>query len=931
MPNGWALNPAGTQVLTNRGTTGVAVSPDGKSIYATTSGIFEEAVVHIDASSLVPVPTLASDTFQGVLADRAGNVWVSGGPANAVWQYKAVGPALLDVRLAGPVPDLPNLGIPVTGYPGNMTMAGHWLAVAGNLSVPNSLARSASGGAPCPGSNICSVINTIDVSNPDALHPATHAIPVGRDAYQIAYRPGSGTAPPTLYVSNWADQTNPSRSGGAGVGTISVVKFDPNTGTGKEVQVVPVGTGPTGLSLSPDGATLVTADTGSDQLSVLSVDPATATLTRTQTISVSPGPGQPLGAEPVATAFSPDGHYLYVTLAGLNAVEVFNVSAGRLQAIPQHVMASFNGHTHAVTTAASYIPTGWYPDALAVGPEPSGTGQRLYVANLRGRGAGPGFYGQVEPLVGSSTEGSVSAIDLPSGSAQLSRSLNRWTSQVVNNDQMAPLLSATFPDPATNPCLAAPLPGGGSVQSQVLCDVSKGTINPKDLHVVVIEAENKTFDSYFGDTGATLPEANASPVYNLYGAAVTTNQHLLAQSYSVNDNFWNEGAEASTLGHSWLSGSYTTLDRELTWGMDYSQNLRGQRSNGQYAAPPLSLSGPTDPAVNAQEQTMLDPRNLLINEAYRAGLSVRLLGTDINPGSPVAAAGDQVPQNLWGEAGSGVSSDLAWPDVDRAAMFLHGRTISHAWDLLDGAPPPNFLKPIAFSQADYQKFSLDAWKSSYRTCMASHNGDAKCQQSMPNLTYMQLPENHTYVVSNVLNPLDPTPQSMVADNDYAIGQIVDGLSHSPFWKNTIVFVTEDDNQFTGDHVDIHRTFLLTAGGMARKLGPSGQVSSQTGSFPSIDKTTEVLLGLKPLTYFDARAVPLQQVVANRTGASMTPYNAVYPLVPFLAGRTDSLGSLLAPIGIPPLLPGLPPSLPGLPALPGSFTGLTGPLNGLLGP
>jgi hypothetical protein len=467
------------------------------------------------------------------------------------------------------------------------------------------------------------------------------------------------------------------------------------------------------------------------------------------------------------------------------------------------------------------------------------------------------------------------------------RALARWTGQVVTNDQIAPLYAHSVKDPASDACVPAPLPNGGEVASRLLCLAQQGKLDPHPLHVLIIESENKTFDSYFGDTAARLRNANADPAYTEYGDSVTTNQHNLAYTYSVNDNFWNEGAESSVLGHSWLSGAYTTLDRELTWGMDYSQNLRGQRSSGQYGTTPLSLSGPSSSAVNNQEQLMLDPRTLLIDQAYNAGLSVRLLGTDIGPGSPVATAGDQVPQSLWGEANSGVSSDLAWPDVDRAAMFLNGKTISHAWDTFDGPPPTNFGKQISFSPSDYQRFSLSAWTAAYNRCATAGGSDAACQQSMPNLVYMQLPENHTYDLSNAFNPLDPTPQSMVADNDYAIGEVIQGLSRSPFWKNTIAFMTEDDNQFTGDHVDIHRTFLLTAGGMASQLGAHGRTATQTGSFASIDKTTEVLLGLKPMTLFDARAAPLQQVVADTTGASTTPFAAVYPPTPFLAGRADS--------------------------------------------
>lgn len=887
LPNGWKLDPAGTQVLTNRATTGVWMAPDGKDIYATASGIFEEAVVHVDGTTLLPTPTLVSDTFQGVAGDAAGNVWVSGGSADALWQFKAVGPLLLDARQAGVVPDTPNRGIPMTGYPGNMLLAGTRLFVAGNVSVPSSVAAAAAG-AGCNQSAVCSVVNVVDVSQPDAISPVVHAIPVGRDAFALAYRASSST----LYVTNWADQTNPARSGGAGTGTVSVVHVNPD-GTGSEIEVVPVGLEPTGIALSPDGRSMVVADTGSDELSVLQVsDPSTGRLSQSQTLSVRAGPSAPLGSQPVAVAFSSGGDQVYVTLAGLDAVEVLSALGGRVVPIPQRVSATFDGTTRELDIGATLIPTGWYPDALAAGQTPVG-GDRLVVANLRGGGAGPGYYGQTEPLVGSSTEGSLSVIDLaamPTREAQL----NAWTTRVVDDDLLAPLWDRSLPDPASDPCLSAPLPEGGSAQSALLCAASKGQIDPHGMHVVIIEAENKTFDSYFGDTRGVLHNANADPVWTEYGSAVTTNQHNLAESYSVDDNFWNEGAEASTLGHSWLSGAYTTLDRELTWGPDYAQNLRGQRSNGQYGATPLSLSGARDPAVDQQESVMLSPRQLLIDDAYQHGLSVRLFGNDSRPGSPAVAAGNQVPQSLWGESGSDVTTDLAWPDVDRASLFLHGSTVSHAWDLLETpTPPAQYGTVVGLSKAapaggvsDYQKFSLDAWNGGYQRCQVSGGSDQSCQANMPNLVYMELPENHTYDLSNVLNPQDPTPQSMVADNDYAIGEIVQGLSQSPFWSHTIVFVTEDDNQFTGDHVDIHRTFLLTSGGIARQLGSHGLAANQVGSFPSIDKTAEALLGLPPLTLFDSTAVPLQQVVADSIGSSPDTYRAVYPPTPFLSGRVS---------------------------------------------
>ena len=122
---------------------------------------------------------------------------------------------------------------------------------------------------------------------------------------------------------------------------------------------------------------------------------------------------------------------------------------------------------------------------------------------------------------------------------------------------------------------------------------------------------------------------------------------------------------------------------------------------------------------------------------------------------------------------------------------------------------------------------------------------------------------------------------MVADNDYATGLIVSEVSKTPFWKNTLILITEDDTQAAGDHVDAHRTFLLTVGGLARRLGPDGKASHQAGSFPSILKTVEVLFGLPSLTIYDKAAVPLHDVIVDSfSQANGARFKAVAPPVPF---------------------------------------------------
>lgn len=979
-PNDWALCPAGVQVNTERGTTGVAVSPvtsSGQGVYAVTSGIFDEAVESIDPVTLTAVPSLVSAAYQGVLADASGHVWVSSGPQNALLEYQAAAPGapLVPLDLSGPAPQEPSLGVALTGYPGeivgNDPANPSRLFVAGTLSVPQSVVEAQpGGGAGCPASDasdtssidpgaatICSVVNVVDGDSSPTATPTVHVIPVGRDAYGLAFLASApSSVDGTLYVSNWADQTNPERTIGPSAapvatqlqeatGTVSVVTVNAD-GTGVERQVVPAGKGPTGVALSPDHRILVVANSSDDTLSVVPIDPSTGDVDTTRTIDTVPVglPGVPPGTQPMAVSFSPDGDYLYVALAGLNALEVLQVSGDVVSAIPESGVTTVNGVS--VSSPASYIPTGWWPDSLAVGIDPlapsASPDYRLYVANMNGNGAGPGYYGQLQPTVGTGTEGTVSAIDVPDDAAQpgaFDSALADWTGQVVADDQLAPVFDATelaAADPAQNPCVDQ---AGDPVPGSLLCRewlytqgrgpapvTSSSTNNgqiltPKTMHVVFILAENKTFDSYFGDTGLTL-HSNADPAFNEYPYPVTTNQHDLAQQFTLSDNFFNEGAESSVLGHSWWSSGIVTPDNMLTWGMNYDQGLRGNRGSGEYAEgsnPQFetpSLSGESSPAVAAQENLMNSPYSTLADEAYGNGESIRVYATDVSPVPGEPSTQYQVCQAAWGENGGGdcsgepstlanptPGSDLAFPDSDRADIFLTGQTpSSHAWDafneLASGkapTPPPTFgqpFPPVPLASS----YSLTGWTQQYESCMAGkptagpayQHADAACQaSSMPNFTYMTLPENHTYDVSNVFNPLNPTPQSMVADNDYGIGKIIQGLSKSPFWKNTVVFQSEDDNQFTGDHVDIHRTFLLTSGGLAAQLGQSGHVSDERGSFTSALKTAEVLLGLPPLTLFDARSAPLQSMLATPSTTNDSGYQLAVPATPFLAGQPQA--------------------------------------------
>lgn len=143
------------------------------------------------------------------------------------------------------------------------------------------------------------------------------------------------------------------------------------------------------------------------------------------------------------------------------------------------------------------------------------------------------------------------------------------------------------------------------------------------------------------------------------------------------------------------------------------------------------------------------------------------------------------------------------------------------------------------------------------------------QDAVPQLNIIRLPNDHTAGT----RPGYPTPLSMVADNDLALGRIVDAISHSPIWNETAIFVVEDDSQNGPDHIDSHRTIALVASPYARR----GLVDHTMYDTVSILKTIELILGLPHLSQYDAAAVPM--VLAFQNEPDMTPYTTLPNRIP----------------------------------------------------
>jgi DNA-binding beta-propeller fold protein YncE len=844
-PNGWKISPAGAQVDVNRFPMGAAVSPDGTKMVLTSDNGGMQALTTVDTETLKTTVTPAANLFMGVAITNDNTVFVSGGNADRVFRYKLAGPVLvpLDATEAQPFPvhhiadtvtqgqNAPaGDGIRVTGYPGNMLLDGNLLYVAGTLSEKPTATE------PCPsGQPACARVTIIDTAANAGLGAVVGRAPVGMDAFALAL----DSARHRLYVSNWADGAG---RGGATGGTVSVVDVT-NPAAPKELTSVKVGHHPEAVQLSADKGRLFVTNTNDDSISVLDVRTDAPTVVGTESVRVA---GAPEGTHPDALALSPDGKTLFVALAGINAVELRDAATG----------APASGKP-------LYIPTGYYPGALLV------TGKadkyRLWTVNTKGTGFGPGYnlsvgmQGSRPGSVASTVQdgGSMSRVDLPVSKQQV----QKWTDQVRENDR--------FDNLTVDPCDA-----NGVRISEVLCPPKKQQSPVK--HVLYIVTENKTFDQYFGDINVTGARQgfDADPTYALYGQPFTPNHHALADRYSLGDRFFSD-AEVSVTGHSWTAGAIATDHNEKTWQADYDQGIRGTHGGGDPLRPSVGEKN-ADKAISDADDELQDPQGGYIFDAFkRAGAQPP---SDASGPLTMAIYGERTARssgNMDAYKARGVGKDgktvKNWKDGDiqyfdtcRANMFITGNAS-------DGpAPDDNDQFGDCSARTLFPQFNLKHW-----TDVWNQSGGTK--DVMPNFIYMSLPVNHTLGT----NLGSPTPASMVADNDYAIGRITEALSKSPFWSSTVVMQTEDDTQAAGDHISSLRDYLQVTGPWAEP-GPQ----HQWGSMPALLRTIETIFGVEPVSLYDKLAVPMHEAFRPSLGDApdLAPYTAVKPLVPFAVNQ-----------------------------------------------
>jgi len=592
--------------------------------------------------------------------------------------------------------------------------------------------------------------------------------------------------------------------------------------TGKALQSIELEAEPYTCVVAPDGRALYVSLWGGAKVLVFDA----STLVRTGEITV--------GEHPNAVAVSGDGGRLFVACANTNAVWAVDLSAGR--ATEQISTALFPG-----------LPPGSTPNGLALSPD----GRRLLVANADnnavavvdvtepGKSRALGFLptGWYPTAVGYSRDGKT--IRILSGKGLVSQANPRGPQPGIPAGEPGQYIGALLtgslsvlsaPDAAalsrytkkvyeltprfeTTPPKAA----RRTAHSSVPIPLRPGERSPI-RHVFYVLRENRTYDQILGD----LSEGNGDASLCLFGEDVTPNAHALAREFVLLDNFY-VNSEVSYNGHEFSDGAYASDVAQKLWPMNYAD--RG----GAY------LSGEGGPMRNPYGNLVAPAPGYIWDACRRAGVSFRDYGEFIHE-----------------REGSGEKTGVA------EARPPAGKVYEAGVPGLEGRFAPKY-PGFDVTIPDSRRF--EAWLEEFR--QFERDG------GLPSLSIVYLPSDHTAGAKLGFR----TPRSMIADNDLALGRLVETISKSRFWKESAIFVLEDDAQNGPDHVDAHRSVALAVSPYTRGRGVDSTLYTTCGML----RTIELVLGLSPMSQCDAAAAPMRSVF--RSAPDATPFTARAARVP----------------------------------------------------
>jgi len=467
-------------------------------------------------------------------------------------------------------------------------------------------------------------------------------------------------------------------------------------------------------------------------------------------------------------------------------------------------------------TVTGHIPTGWFPSKLEVTPD----GKTLVVSNAKGFGSGPNGgdafeEGKEGSYIGNLMKGSVSVMDIPTD-----RKLAALTKQVIKNNYRIEDYRDVQKHRAGNPIPVY----GGEKESPI-------------KYLVFISKENRTYDEIFGQVkkgkgdrtiaryGQYATFSNRNKSLKVENSTVMPNHLKLVSEFAMADNFYVD-SDVSADGHRWLVNTYPNEWVESTVPASYG----GNRSYNEKSKAPGSLAmngsaGAIYPEDYNEAGSMWEHLERNKVEFYNFGF-----GTMFEP-----AFYDDTYKY------TGIKQYVNYP-VPRPMFSRTSRTY----------PTFNMAIPDQFRIHQFTEEFDQKW--------------IKPGIPMPSIITVILPNDHG--ADERPEAGYPFRESYMADNDLAVGRIVEYLSHTPFWKNMAIVITEDDAQNGIDHIDAHRSVLMVISPYVKR----NYVSNVHYSFGSIFKTFWNVLGMPYLNQYDAAANDFVDLFQSKP--DFTPYNAV---------------------------------------------------------
>ena len=548
----------------------------------------------------------------------------------------------------------------------------------------------------------------------------------------------------------------------------------------------------------------------------------------------------PVGSSPNSLALSPDEGTLYVTNSGSNSVAVIDLDA------------DCHGHVRGL------IPTAWFPNSVSVGRD----GKTLYVVNGKSN-AGP------NPA--NCTGTSPSNSNAPGCPASLQNgSGNQYVWQLTK----AGLLTLPAPHGHELEQLTQTVAENNGFLHSATQDEKAVMAELREhvRHVIYIVKENRTYDQILGD----IPGSNGDPSITQFPKAITPNFHAMAKQFVNLDNFRCSG-EVSQDGWQWSTAARSSDINDKGTAVDYAGRGTSYDSEG-------TIRSVNNAFATSAERHVYNPINPLDPDLLPG------VRNEVELDGPHGEEGEGYIWNAVLRAGKSVRNYGFWVDqlLYSAPLSLGGIPVlrdpftagvkvstAAAPELLPLTDP--YFRSFDTALPDFWRFK--EWEREFDGFVA--NG------TLPQFEMVRFMEDHMGSFDSAIDGVN-TPETQQADNDYAVGLLVDKIAHSPYAKDTLIFVLEDDSQDGPDHVDAHRSTAYVVGPYVKQ----GVVISARYTTVNMLRTIEDVLGIEHMNLHDAGVHPMADLfdlhkrdwTFAAAPSDILRTSTTLPLPPKMAGR-----------------------------------------------